>query len=211
MTDHGLVCYPYASFANAQLSLLKVAALYFDKLVPPDPVGTSWGTIGADQAARDALRLLKEARIPEIVTPAAALATSEVPIANDIGRDMGDPEFLGRCDAQRRATGKQRWMLSLAKVPQDRQTEQTRRRLTGDFTRDVTREPGQYRERVGGNPSGYYEYAESGQAYERSFPASSGCSTGATAREVPREWTALFIEDLNYRRERHHEKTEDEP
>ena len=33
MTDHGLVYYPYASFTNAQLPLLKVAALYFDKLV----------------------------------------------------------------------------------------------------------------------------------------------------------------------------------
>ena len=32
MTDHNLYYYPYASLANAQLPLLKVAALYFDKL-----------------------------------------------------------------------------------------------------------------------------------------------------------------------------------
>ena len=33
MTEHDQFYYPYASFTNAQLPLLKVAALYFDKLV----------------------------------------------------------------------------------------------------------------------------------------------------------------------------------
>lgn len=42
MTDHNLFYYPYASFINSQLPLLKVAALYFDKLVILDPVGTIW-------------------------------------------------------------------------------------------------------------------------------------------------------------------------
>ncbi len=31
MTDHNLFYYPYASFTNTQLPLLKVAALYFAK------------------------------------------------------------------------------------------------------------------------------------------------------------------------------------
>lgn len=57
MTDHNLFYYPYASFTNAQLPLLKVAALYFDKLVILDPVGASWDTVGADHLARDAVRL----------------------------------------------------------------------------------------------------------------------------------------------------------
>lgn len=42
MTEHNLFYYPYASFTNAQLPLLKVAALYFDKLVTLDSVGASW-------------------------------------------------------------------------------------------------------------------------------------------------------------------------
>lgn len=33
MASHKLFYYPYASFTNAQLPLLKVAALWFDKLV----------------------------------------------------------------------------------------------------------------------------------------------------------------------------------
>ncbi|MCI0721220.1 MAG: hypothetical protein L0338_19945 [Acidobacteria bacterium] len=42
MTEHNLYYYPYASFTNAQLPLLKVATLYFDKLIILDPVGASW-------------------------------------------------------------------------------------------------------------------------------------------------------------------------
>lgn len=49
MTDHNLFYYyPYTSFTNTQLPLLKVAALWFDKLTILDPVGASWATIGAD-------------------------------------------------------------------------------------------------------------------------------------------------------------------
>src|SRR5437899_7850955 len=40
------------------------------------------------------------------------------------------------------------------------------RHLMGDFAREMARDSGQYRERVGGNPSEYYEYAETGQAYD---------------------------------------------
>ena len=47
MAEHYLFYYPYVSFTNAQLPLLKVATLWFDKLVILDPVGTSWNTVGA--------------------------------------------------------------------------------------------------------------------------------------------------------------------
>ena len=47
-----LLYYPYASFTNAQLPLLKVAALYFHKLVILDPVGASWETVGPDYPVR---------------------------------------------------------------------------------------------------------------------------------------------------------------
>ena len=70
MTEHNLFYYPSASLTNAQLPLLKVAALYFHKLVLLDPVGASWDTVGGDHFARDAVRLLKHAGILEIVTPA---------------------------------------------------------------------------------------------------------------------------------------------
>ena len=39
MTEHNLFYYPSASFTNAQLPLLKMTALWFDKLVFLDPVG----------------------------------------------------------------------------------------------------------------------------------------------------------------------------
>lgn len=42
MTDHNLFYCPCASFTNEQLPLLKVTALYFDKLIILDPVGASW-------------------------------------------------------------------------------------------------------------------------------------------------------------------------
>lgn len=166
MSEHNLFYYPYASFTNAQLPLLKVTALWFDRLVILDPVCASWDTIGADTVARDAVRQLRDARILEIVTPAAVLAKYEAPIAEAIRRDMGDHEFLELCEAQSRASGKQRWTLSLAKVPQDLQTDQTMHQLMGDFAREVARDSGQYRERAGGNPSDYYEYADNGHAYD---------------------------------------------
>jgi hypothetical protein len=174
MTEHKLFYYPYASFTNAQLPLLKVAALYFDKLTLLDPVGASWDSIGADPSARDAVRQLKGAGLLEIVTPAAVLAQYETPIAEAIRRDMGDREFLDLCDVHSLATGKQRWTLSLAKVPQDLQTDQTMRHLMGDFAREVARDSGQYRERAGGNPSEYFEYSESGQAYDETREGDAG-------------------------------------
>lgn len=166
MTEHSLFYYPYASFTNAQLPLLKVAALYFDKLIILDPVGARWATIGAEHIARDAVRQLRHAGILEIVTPATVLAKYEQPIAEAIRRDMGDHKFLDLYEAQSRASGKQRWTLPLAKVPQDVQTDQAMRHLMGDFAREVARETVQYRERARGNPGVYDEYAESGQAYD---------------------------------------------
>jgi hypothetical protein len=120
------------------LPLLKVAALWFDKLIILDPVGASWDTIGVDEVARHAVWQLKDAGILEIVTPAAVLAKYEALITEAIHHDMADREFLHLCDAQSKTTGKQCWTLSLAKVPQDLQTDQTMRhlmKLPGDFLR----------------------------------------------------------------------------
>lgn len=54
MTGHTLFSYPYASFTDARLPLLRVAALYFDKVVILDPVAAGWAAIGADRPARGA-------------------------------------------------------------------------------------------------------------------------------------------------------------
>jgi hypothetical protein len=166
MSEHNLFYYPYASFTNEQLPLLKVAALYFDKLIVLDPVGASWATVGADHVARDAITRLKNAGILEVVTPSDVLAKYAGPLAEAVRRDMADREFLELCDAQAKATGKQRWTLSLAKVPQQLQTDQAMRHLMGDFAREVARDSGQFREQAGVNPSEYYEYAEGGQAFD---------------------------------------------
>ncbi|HMI83274.1 MAG TPA: hypothetical protein VK550_04220 [Polyangiaceae bacterium] len=164
--SRGLFYYPYASFTDRQLPLLKVAALYFDKLTILDPVGASWATVGATHVARDAIKLLKDADILEIVTPADVLAKYDGPLTEAIRRDMVDREFLELCDAQAKAAGKQRWTLSLAKVPQQLQTDQTMRHLMGDLAREVARDSGQFREKAGVNPGEYYEYAERGQAFD---------------------------------------------
>lgn len=166
MTTHNLFYYPYASFTNARLPLLKVAALYFDKLIILDPVGASWATVGADHIARDAITLLKDAGILEVATPADVLAKFGDPFTEAVRRDMADREFLELCDAQTQATGKQRWTLALAKVPQQLQTDQAMRHLMGDFAREVAKDSGQFRERAGVNPGEYYEYAERGQAFD---------------------------------------------
>jgi hypothetical protein len=185
MTEHNLFYYPYASFTNAQLPLLKVAALYFDKLYILDPVGASWDTIGTDHFARDAAQQLRDAGILETVTPATVLAKNQTLIAEAIRRDMRDGEFLELCEAHSQASGKQRWTLSLAKVPQDLQADQAMRHLMGDFARDVASKTAyaaadyieQTQSSLPGNeqpiPYGlverandYREYAEVGQPYD---------------------------------------------
>ncbi len=149
MSEHNLFYYAYSSFKNAQLPLLKLVALYFDKLVLLDPVGASWDIIGADCGARHGMRQFKDAGILEIVTPSTVLARYETPIAAAIRRDMGDREFLNLCDAQSQPSGKQRWTFSLAKVPQDVQTDQMMCHLKGDCAREVARYSGYYSERAG--------------------------------------------------------------
>jgi hypothetical protein len=114
MAEHNLFYYPYASFTNEQIPLLKVAALWFDKLVILDPVGANWDTIGADHITRDVVRQLNDAGILEIVTPATVLTKYERLIAEAIRREMTDREILHLCAAESEATGKQRWTLSLA-------------------------------------------------------------------------------------------------
>jgi hypothetical protein len=112
MSEHNLFYYPYASFADQQLPLLKVAVLYFDKLFILDPTMASWGTIGPGDLERD-LRLLEDEHLLERISPLTLLHQNEQTVIDAIDSDLKDPEFLALC-ADKKDT---RWTLALSKVP----------------------------------------------------------------------------------------------
>lgn len=59
MAGHRLFYYPYATMFDAQLPLLKTAALYFDKLLLLDPRDTTSDRIGPEPGALDEVLLLE--------------------------------------------------------------------------------------------------------------------------------------------------------
>ncbi len=148
MTEHNLFYYPYTSFTNAQLPLLKVAALYFDQLFILDPVGASWATVGADHVARDASKLLKDAGILKPLTPSDVLAAHTGAITGAIRRDMGDRAFLELCDAH----GNMIPMPHLEDHPNPQAAN-----IHWDF-KDQMRQTD-----LGGGGTAYYDYNDSGQ------------------------------------------------
>ena len=179
MNEHSLFYYPYASLTSKQLALMKVAALYFDKLYILDPVGASWATIGADHEARKALKMLRAENILETVTPADVLAKYASALTAAIRQDVKDRQFMEWCETR----GDGRWTLALAKVPEDLQTEQEMRHLLGDFSRQMAYQVGDYFEDKSAfsylpsnsredaayyaeRSNEYLEYAHSGQAYD---------------------------------------------
>ena len=164
MTPHRLYYYPYASFTNQQLPLLKVAAIWFDELVILDPIGASLHTIGVDPSVSQAVKLLQQEGILKIVDPASVLQTIDGPMAAVIRADLADPAFLQLCQAHAEATGRHRCTLSLAKVPQDLQADQALRHLLGDFARSLAGESSRYAEAAGANPADVIAFAETGQA-----------------------------------------------
>ncbi|MFB0551858.1 MAG: hypothetical protein ACETWQ_00965 [Phycisphaerae bacterium] len=113
MVKHSIFYYPYASFKDDQVSLLKAAALYFDKLYILDPLKACWGMIGPGGRMHE-LRLLEQEGILERVAPEEVLKEYEEAIAAEIIADMKDAKFLSLC--QRKGRGG-RWTLALAKVP----------------------------------------------------------------------------------------------
>jgi hypothetical protein len=174
MTPHRLYYYPYASFTNQQLPLLKVAAVWFDELVILDPIGASLHSIGVDPGVSQAVQLLRQEGILRIVDPATVLQTFEGPMAAAIRADLADPAFLQLCQDHAEVTGHQRWTLSLAKVPQDLQADQALRHLLGDFARSVAGESSRYVEMAGVNPADVLAFAETGQAYDEIRPGPDG-------------------------------------
>jgi hypothetical protein len=122
--------------------------LYFDKLIILDPVGASRATISADQHAREFVKTVAGRGQLADGDAADILAKFADPITDAIRQDMCDREFLDLCEAH----GGGRWTLSLAKMPQDLQTDQTMRHMMGDFARRAAREAGDYREHLSDEP-----------------------------------------------------------
>jgi hypothetical protein len=115
MESHEIFYYPYGSFRDAQVPLLKAAALYFDRLSILDPEKASGGGIGAVEVAAD-VKLLEVEGILVRISPEEVLRKYEGVIAAAIRADLEDSEFLKLCEASGKA---QSWTLALAKVPRD--------------------------------------------------------------------------------------------
>jgi hypothetical protein len=98
MSKHSIFYYPYASFTDQQSSLLKVAALYFDKLYILDPEKATGGTISIEDPdiAKD-IALLENMKILERVKPEDVVEKYGSAIANAVRDDMQDKAFLNHC------------------------------------------------------------------------------------------------------------------
>jgi hypothetical protein len=85
MTEHNIF-YPYAFLTNAQLSLLKVSAQYFEKFYILDPVSDHQR--GSPHPGGQ--MKFKDAGVLQMVTPADVLTKSAGPITGAVRRDMRD-------------------------------------------------------------------------------------------------------------------------
>jgi len=133
MTENRLFYYPYATMFDAQLPLLKTAALYFDKLVLLDPRDATWDRVGPDPGAFDDVLLLERHGLLERVSPTAVFEDYSSAFTQAVREDIGDPEFLQLCSDQAQRTGKHIWSLALAKVPGDIFADGQLRSLLGDL------------------------------------------------------------------------------
>jgi hypothetical protein len=115
MSGHSIFYYPYASLTKQHSLLLKVVALYFDKLYILDPEKASFDSIGVREMGAD-LQLLEQAGLLERIAPEAVLHQHEKAILDAIQSDLADPKFKTLCAEK----GNKRWTLALVKVPKDR-------------------------------------------------------------------------------------------
>ena len=150
MSEHSIFYYPYADLKNEQLPLLKVAALYFDKLYILNPHQASYApnsvTLEIDGTVENDLRLLDgredpSIRILEYISPAEVLGKYEQEIAKAVRADMEDEAFQSLCRVSGQAV---RWELALEKVPKELQQDQAMlqqdqamQRLMGELPRAV--------------------------------------------------------------------------
>jgi hypothetical protein len=108
MTDHRLLYYPYASFTNTKLPLLKMAAVWFDRLVILDPVGA---------AGTPSVRTMAPARqcgcsMERVVIGKAAVNSSEEGNTSMEIKLFSDPiDALGKASV---------WMKRMAGLPRSK-------------------------------------------------------------------------------------------
>lgn len=123
MDENSIFYYPYATFQDAQLPLLKAAALYFDKLYILDPVEASFDGIGIQPDVNKDVDLLKDAGILKRINPREILAQKEYRVAleEEILADLEDSQFRNLCESH---SHKDRWTLALAKVPKNLRTDE---------------------------------------------------------------------------------------
>lgn len=172
MAEHSIFYYPYGSFGDRQAPLLKVAAIYFDKVFMLDPTKASaddpGGVIGVGAVGQD-VRILEQEGILERVAPEQVLAEAGDDIADAVRADMDDPAFVELC----RSSGtRQEWQLALAKVPAQirddpayKPLDQSMQQLMGDLPRRVAAEVPWYEEEFvrAGDPLVYDEYRETNE------------------------------------------------
>jgi hypothetical protein len=140
MTENRLFYYPYATLFDAQLPLMKVAALYFDKLVLLDPRDATWDRIGPDPRALDEVLLLERHGVLERVSPTDVLKHYKSPFMEAVREDIRDPEFLRLCSEQAQRAGRHTWSLALAKVPEDLFADDQVRELLGGLAPQLATE-----------------------------------------------------------------------
>lgn len=143
MNSHSIFYYPYASFTGDQSPLLKVAAIYFDKLYILDPEKSSSGMIGIQdpEVAKDvALLEHKSVQIVERVAPEDVVEQYESAIAKAVRDDMQDREFIQHCAT----SAKDYWTIALAKIPKDirddpkfQPKDKAMQRLMGEVPREA--------------------------------------------------------------------------
>jgi len=93
---HSIFYYPYASFTNPQVPLLKAAALYFDKIYILDPKKANIPGNRIGELA-EGIELLEKEKILERVPPEEILHKYEAPITDAIRKDLQDPNFIEVC------------------------------------------------------------------------------------------------------------------
>ncbi len=163
--NHSIFYYPYGNFQDTHAPLLKVAALYFDRLNILDPRKASGGRIGSGEVERD-VELLEQANILERIEPEDVLEQYEDAISEAIRADLRDPEFVELC----RSSERQTWTVALAKVPRDirhdpqfRPKDQAMQRLMGRWREEV---PSDYELHTSMLDKGYAEIGISTPVYD---------------------------------------------
>lgn len=114
--------YPYASFTNTQLPLLKVAAVWFDRLVILDPVGA---------AGTPSVRTMSPARQCGCSTERVVIGKAAVNSSEEGNTSMEIKFFSDLIDALGKAGG---WLKSMASLPR---SERDRYRQVLDDTHQL--------------------------------------------------------------------------